>query len=99
MKLSEAVKPISYFKAHASEMIRDIGEIRSPVFITLNGEAKAVIQGISEYEDLQESLALLKIPAQSKKSLEGRRYKPVTRAFKDLRKKWEGSCGTFCSRD
>ena len=88
MRLSEAVKPISYFKAHASEMIRDIGETRTPVFITLNGEAKAVIQGINEYEDLQESLALLKILAQSKKSLERGRYKPVTRAFKDLRKKW-----------
>jgi len=91
MKLSAAVKPISYFKAHASEIIRDIGETRSPVFITLNGEAKAVIQGISEYEDLQESLSLLKILAQSKKSLEGGRYKPVTRAFKDLRKKWAAS--------
>lgn len=91
MKLSEAVKPISYFKTHASEIIRDIGETRSPVFITLNGEAKAVIQGISEYEDLQESLALLKILAQSKKSLEGGKYKPVTKAFKDLRKKWAAS--------
>jgi len=91
MKLSEAVKPISYFKMHASEIIRDIGETRSPVFITLNGEAKAVIQGISEYEELQESLALLKILAQSKKSLEGGKYKPVTRAFKDLRKKWAAS--------
>ena len=91
MKLSEAVKPISYFKTHVSEIIRDIEESRSPVFITLNGEAKAVIQGISEYEDLQESLALLKILAQSKKSLEGGRYKPAARAFKDLRKKWAAS--------
>jgi prevent-host-death family protein len=88
MKLSEAVKPISYFKTHASEIIRDVGENRSPVIITLNGEARAVIQGIREYEELQESLALLKILAQSKKSLEAGKYKPVTKAFKDLRKKW-----------
>ncbi len=87
MKLSEAVKPISYFKTHASEIIRDVGESRSPVIITLNGEAKAVIQGINEYEELQESLAMLKILAQSKKSLEAGRYKPVTKAFRDLRKK------------
>lgn len=91
MKLSEAVKPISYFKTHASEIIRDIDETHSPVFITLNGEAKAVIQGISEYEELRESLALLKVLAQSKKSLEGRKYKSVARAFKDLRKKWAAS--------
>jgi prevent-host-death family protein len=91
MKLSESVKPISYVKTHASEIIRDIGETRSSVIVTLNGEAKAVIQGIGEYEEMQESLALLKILAQSKKSLEGGRYKPAEKAFKDLRKKWAAS--------
>ncbi len=91
MKLSQAVKPISYVKTHASEIIRDLDEIGGPVIITLNGEAKAVIQGIKEYEELQESLALLKILAQSKKSLEEGRYKPVAKAFKDLRKKWAAS--------
>lgn len=88
MKLSRAVKPISYVKTHASEIIRELGESGGRVVITLNGEAKAVIQGIREYEDLQESLALLKILAQSKKSLEEGRYKPAAKAFKDLRKKW-----------
>ena len=91
MKLSRAVKPISYVKTHASEIIRDLDEIGGPVVITLNGEAKAVIQGIKEYEELQESLALLKILAQSKKSLEEGRYKPAAKAFKDLRKKWAAS--------
>ena len=56
-----------------------------PVVITLNGEAKAVIQGMKEYEEMQESIALLKILAQSK-SLEEGKYKPVGKAFKDLRK-------------
>ena len=88
MKLSQAVKPISYVKTHASEIIRDIEESGGNVIITLNGEARAVIQGIKEYEDLQESLAMLKILAQSKKSLEEGRYKPAAKAFKDLRKRW-----------
>jgi prevent-host-death family protein len=91
MKLSRAVKPISYVKTHASEIIRDIDGSGGPVVITLNGEAKAVIQGIREYEELQESLALLKILAQSKKSLEEGRYKPAAKTFKDLRKKWAAS--------
>jgi len=91
MKMSEAVKPISYFKTHASEVIRDLNESRSPVVITLNGEAKAVIQGIKEYEEMQESMALLKILAQSKQSLDGGKIKPAGKAFKDLRKKWAES--------
>lgn len=91
MKLSEAVKPISYFKAHASEVIKDVCKDRSHVVITLNGEAKAVIQGIKEYEEMQESIALLKILAQSRKSFEEGKFKPAGKAFQDLRKKWAKS--------
>jgi prevent-host-death family protein len=58
MKLSEAVKPISHFKAHASEVVRGIVATQRPVVITLNGEAKAIIQDLREYEKDQESLAL-----------------------------------------
>ena len=42
MKLSEQVKPMSYFKAHAPEVIRYLAEHQQPVIITLHGEAKAV---------------------------------------------------------
>ncbi|MGD1076666.1 MAG: type II toxin-antitoxin system Phd/YefM family antitoxin, partial [Thermodesulfovibrionales bacterium] len=58
MKLSEAVKPISYIKSHASEVIREITEGHGSVVITLNGEAKAILQDIREYEKTEESLAL-----------------------------------------
>ena len=77
-----------HVSAVADNLVKDIEESGGRVVITLNGEAKAVIQGITEYEELQESLALLKILAQSKKSLEDGKYKPAAKAFKDLRRKW-----------
>ncbi len=61
MKLSEQVKPISYFKAHAPEIIRDLAEHQRPVIITSHGEAKAVLQDIQSYEETQDTLALLKV--------------------------------------
>lgn len=85
MKLSEAVKPISHFKAHASEVVRDIVATHRPVVITLNGEAKAIIQDIREYEKDQESLALLKILALSRKSINEGRHRPVGEAFAAIR--------------
>lgn len=85
MKLSEAVKPISYIKAHASEVVREVNESRSPMIITLNGEAAAVLQGIREYEQMQESLALLKIVAQGRKSVEAGRVQPMKDMFRELR--------------
>ena len=86
MKLSENVKPISYLKTHASEVIHEIGENHNTYVITLNGEARVVVQDIREYEKTQESLALLKILAQSRKSLEEGKMKPAEKAFSDVRK-------------
>ena len=86
MKLSEAVKPISYIKAHASEVVREI-EKKGSVVITLNGEAKAVLQDIHEYERTQESMAMLKILAQSRKSIEVGMVTSASEAFSKVREK------------
>jgi prevent-host-death family protein len=61
MKLSSQIKPISYLKAHAAAVIRQLTEQREPLVITQNGEAKVVIQDVQSYEQTQEMLALLKI--------------------------------------
>ncbi|NIA29380.1 MAG: type II toxin-antitoxin system prevent-host-death family antitoxin [Actinobacteria bacterium] len=87
MKYSEAVKPISYFKAHASQVIRDVTDNQKTMVITQNGEAKVILQDVRSYEQLQESLALLKILALSNKNLKEGKYKPVEQSLKDIRTK------------
>lgn len=87
MKYSQTIKPISYLKTHASELIRDISNNRKTMIITHNGEAKVVVQDIHVYEQTQESLALLKILAQSSVSISKGNFKPARAAFKDIRKK------------
>ena len=87
MKLSDAVKPISYFKSHASEVVREVVKNHGSVIITLNGEAKAVLQDLREFEKTQESLAMLKILALSRKNLEDGRSRPAKESFKALKKK------------
>lgn len=88
MKLSKAVKPVSYVKAHAAQIIREVSaEGGEPVVITQNGEAKAVLQGIRDYEEVQETLAFLKLVAMGMKDVEEGRTKPADQAFADIRKK------------
>lgn len=70
MKFSNQIKPISYLKAHVSEVIRKIGEQREPLIITQNGEAKAILQDIQSYEQQQETMALLKILALGNQQVE-----------------------------
>ena len=63
MRYSTQIKPISYLKANAAEVLEDLQKQRQPLIITQNGEAKAVIQDVASYEETQETLALLKILA------------------------------------
>ena len=93
MKLSESVKPISYLKSHTAEALRNVNEGRRTMVITQHGEAKAVLQDIASYEQTQESLALLKILAQSSKRIREGRSKPVKKAFADIRKRIKESTG------
>lgn len=85
MIFSEAVKPISYLKAHASEVIRDVVENQKTLVITHNGEAKVVLQDIKVYENTQESIALLKILALSGKEIKDEKYKPLEKSFSDIK--------------
>ena len=63
MKPSTNIKPISYLKANASDVVNQLQEHREPLIITQNGEAKMVVQDIESYEKTQQTLALLKILA------------------------------------
>jgi len=86
MKLSESVKPISYLKSHTAEALRNVSEGQRTMVITQHGEARAVLQDIASYEQTQESLALLKMLAQSSKSIQEGRSKSLKKAFSDVRK-------------
>jgi len=89
MKFSESIKPISYLKTHASEVIKDVAENQKTLIITHNGEAKVILQDVKVYEQTQEALALLKILALSGKNLKKKNYKPLDKTFKDIRNRIE----------
>ncbi len=70
MRYSTQIKPISYLKANAAEVLDTLAQNRQPLIITQNGEAKAVIQDLATYENAQETLALLKILALGNKEID-----------------------------
>ena len=87
MRYSAQVKPISYLKANAAEVLARLAEERKPLVITQNGEAKAVIQDVASYEETQETLALLKILALGNAEIEAGKVRPVGKAVARLRTK------------
>lgn len=87
MRLSTQIKPISYLKAHAAEIVRELGRDGEPLVITQNGEAKAIMQSLAEYERTQETLALLQILALGEKDIEDGKCIPADEVFAQLRAK------------
>ena len=85
MKLSSQIRPISYLKAHASDVVHELSEQKEPMIITQNGEAKLVVQDIESYERTQETLALLKILALGNRQIEENRTTSVKSAIKRIR--------------
>ena len=81
------IKPISYLKANAAEVLDRLAEEREPMLITQNGEARAVMQDVASYEATQETLALLKILALGNREVEEGKVKPLVDVVRRLRTK------------
>ena len=87
MRYSEQIKPISYLKANVAKVMTKLTESGAPMIITQNGEAKAVIQDITSYEETQETLALLKILALGKQQVEAGEVKDIKSVVQRLKSK------------
>ena len=87
MRYSSQIKPISYVKANAADVINQLEQSQQPLVITQNGEAKAVLQDIKSYEQTQETLALLKILALGNQQLASGKVKPFDDVVKRLKTK------------
>jgi len=91
MRYTNRIKPISYLKANAAEVLAQLAEDREPLVITQNGEAKAVLQDMASFEATQETLALLKVLALGHQDVSGGRLKPVADVVARLRGKRAGA--------
>jgi prevent-host-death family protein len=87
VRYSTQIRPISYLKANAAEVFQVLEQQRKPMIITQNGEAKAVIQDITSYEETQETLALLKILALGSQQVDRGEITPISEVAARLRMK------------
>jgi len=90
MQLSQTIKPISYLKSKTAEIINSVNENRQAIIITQNGEAKAIIQDIKSYENLRNSLSLLKLIVQSEEDIRNNDVISQDEMFENLEKKLFG---------
>lgn len=85
MQLYSDIKPISWLKNNAKQMVESVAETGNPMVITQNGEAKAVVMNVREYDQMQQSLALLRMLADSSADVEAGNLRDSDEVFADIR--------------
>lgn len=86
MSITEDIRPVTYLKARAADLLKQVNETHRPVIITQNGEPKAVLQDPHSYENMRTALGLLKLIAQGEDDVRKGRVTPQDQVFARLEK-------------
>jgi prevent-host-death family protein len=85
MRLEGAIQSVSYLKAHAADLIDELGRKGEPLIVTQNGKARLVVQDIASFERTQETMALLKLLAQGRKEMSEGKAVSAEDGFRKMR--------------
>ena len=86
--IQECIKPISYVKTNAADMMNFVNDRREPLVITQNGESRAVLIDVESYQEMKNAFNLLKIIQFSEKDIRDGKTKPANEVFSNLRRKY-----------
>jgi prevent-host-death family protein len=84
VKLSTNVKPISYLKDNAAQIIKELTESREPLLITQNGESKLVVMDVKTYEENIQTLLMLKILAMGQTQIKNGQFRSADKVFAEM---------------
>jgi len=84
MNFSRDIKPVTYLKARASDLLRQINETHRPVVITQNGEPRAVLQDPESYENMRNAIGLLKLISLGEKDIKDGKSKSQKEVFTNI---------------
>ncbi|GBR75128.1 antitoxin phd [Candidatus Termititenax aidoneus] len=87
VNLREDVKPVSYIKTNAADMLDYVNERKNPVIVTQHGEARGVFLDIESYQNMINAMALLKLLQISEKAIEAGEVYDNAEVFAELKKR------------
>jgi len=85
MRIEHDVKPVTYMKTRAADLLRSVEESRRPVIITQSGEPRGVLMDFESYQELRRATLLLRLLAQGEADVRGGRVVPQDQVFRRLR--------------
>ena len=87
--IQECIKPISYIKTNAADMMNFVNDRKEPLIITQNGESRAVLIDVESYQEMKNAFTLLKIMQLSEKDVKAGKTKPASEVFANLKRQYK----------
>ena len=84
MNIIDDIKPVTYLKSKAADLLNQINETHRPVIITQNGEPRAVLQDPESYENMRNAIGVLKLISQGETDVRCGRTKPQESLFNEI---------------
>jgi len=84
MNIVNDIKPVTYLKSRAADLLNQINETQRPVIITQNGEPRAVLQDPVSYENMRNAIGILKLLSQGEVDIRSGRMKPQEKMFDEI---------------
>jgi len=84
MNISTDIKPVTYLKSKAADLLKQINENHRPVIITQNGEPRAVLQDPKSYESMRNAIGILKLISQGEEEIKNGKSKSQEEVFKNI---------------
>ena len=87
MNISSDIRPVTYLKSRAADLLKQINETHRPVIITQNGEPRAVIQDPQSFEDMRNAIGILKLISMGEEDLKNENILEQEAVFKNIEEK------------
>ncbi len=84
MNISTDIRPVTYLKSKAADLLKQINKNHRPVIITQNGEPRAVLQDPKSYEDMRNAISILKLISQGEQEIKNGKSKSQEEVFKNI---------------
>lgn len=84
MSISTDIKPISYLKSHAADILKQLNVTRRPIVITQNGEPRGVLQDTESYENIRKAIGILKLITQGEEEIKQGKIKSQDKVFREI---------------
>ncbi len=86
MSIENDIRPITYLKSRAADLLKQVNETQRPVIITQNGEPRAVLQDPQSYESMRNALGLLKLISQGEEDIRKGKVRTKDEVFSRIEK-------------